>query len=605
MGRGQGAENNENMDSVNWSSMCFPNRAQPGGVDKVRNRGPDFIMKDRLTQKLREIEKEVDDYYKSNPLVNLRFATAAWYFLAFGEEEVLKKQNDARETQLIGDASMKPIWAVGPGQLTPQDNSRIADDLINDLKYPMCWLYKDCEQGGRNPYFYNDRFYKASWDLFKLGSEYRWFVAAFTYGSRGVIGLELRGSTIQPTENIYTDMEYEAYNRLIKPQESQEASASVNPDNLHLLRETIGLSLKIDRDRFKYELNSKIIADTITALIRPTLNAIFLLPGEWEFSRYALEDFRKVFETISAIACIHATARRMATNRGGIRKGYVDSIHLRPFDRLLRQVVRYSGVSELKVQGIFDDLSYGNGDISDLDPALQPLIKLNSEVYAIMPHLWLFSAAERNLTVLLNRLSSQKEIYSKLVDEKEEIMRRRFITGLPKVFRSICGRVADLLPDIDLAIISDSEKTCLLLELKWFIYPAEAREVIEKSKEIEKGISQLRKLKDAFVNNHKPFFEKLNIDSSYRLEGVVVSENWIGHATVQSSEIPVIQAAHLIEKLRCTDSLESVMEWLKARKYLPTEGEHFEVHRFNATIGNWSLGWHGIQPLIRDAFFPL
>ena len=161
------------------------------------------------------------------------------------------------------------------------------------------------------------------------------------------------------------------------------------------------------------------------------------------------------------------------------------------------------------------------------------------------------------------------------------------------------------LPDIDLAIIRDSEKTCLLLELKWFIEPAEIREVIEKSQEIEKGISQELKLKRAFANNNERLLEKLEIDSSYRLEGVVVSQNWIGNAQVQCPEIPVIQADHLIEKLKVAESLQSTMEWLKDRKYLPKEGEDFRVHITTHTIGDWSLKWYRIEPLISEAFFPL
>ena len=275
------------------------------------------------------------------------------------------------------------------------------------------------------------------------------------------------------------------------------------------------------------------------------------------------------------------------------------------FDGLLRQVVRYSRVSESEVRSIFDDLSYGNTGISYPDPALQPLIKLNSEAYAIMPHLWLSSSAERNLTVLLNKLSAEKEIYSKLVNEKEELMKGRFTTCLSaKDFRFIWGSVSGL-PDIDLAIIMDCEKACLLLELKWFIDPAEASEVIEKSEEIEKGISQVLKLKQAFANKHELLLEKLEIDSSYSLEGVVVSENWIGNAQVQSPEIPVIRADHLIEKLKVAEDLQSVMKWLKARKYLPKKEEDFKVHIVSHTIGNWNLKWYRIEPLISDAFFPL
>ncbi len=54
-------------------------------------------------------------------------------------------------------------------------------------------------------------------------------------------------------------------------------------------------------------------------------------------------------------------------------------------------------------------------------------------------------------------------------------------------------------------------------------------------------------------------------------EGAVVSENWIGYGNVQSPDIPVIRANHLIEKLKTTDSLWSTMERLKERKYLPKE----------------------------------
>ena len=74
--------------------------------------------------------------------------------------------------------------------------------------------------------------------------------------------------------------------------------------------------------------------------------------------------------------------------------------------------------------------------------------------------------------------------------------------------------------------------------------------VFNKSKEIKKGICQILKLKQAFAENHKPLLEKLNIDSSYSLEGAVVSENWIGYGNVQSPEVPVIRANHLRKKIR-------------------------------------------------------
>ena len=79
-----------------------------------------------------------------------------------------------------------------------------------------------------------------------------------------------------------------------------------------------------------------------------------------------------------------------------------------------------------KVKSILDDLTYGNRGIKHPDPALQPLIKLNSDFYAIVPSIWMCSAAERNLTALLNKLPSEKEIYRKLVSEKEGPNERTF-----------------------------------------------------------------------------------------------------------------------------------------------------------------------------------
>ena len=477
----------------------------------------------------------------------------------------------------------------------------IVDNFVFDLKEPMNWLYRGCQGGGIAPFAYNDRWHKASQDLFKLGRKYTDFVTAYTFASNNWIELELQGSTIQPKNDLCYGVEYEAYNRLIKTKSSQQALSLVNFDNSP--NDAIMRVLKIKGDRFRYELNPRMVSDMISAIIRPTQDMMFSLPGDWEFSRYSLKDFRAVYEVIAALAGIHLTARKFASDQGCVRLGYPDSIYVLTYDDLLRRTVRYSKLSDEKVQSIFDDLTYGNMGIRHPDPALQPLIKLNSNDYAIMPNLWICSAAERNLTILLNRLPSEKEIYRELVTNKEALMRKSIISDLSdKDFRFVSDGVANL-PDVDLAIVSDSEKVCLLLELKWFIDPAEARKIIEKSEEVKKGISQIQKFKQAYADNNQQLLEKLNIDSNYKLEGVVVSENWIGNGNVQSPDVPVIRSNHLIAKLKTTDSLRSTMEWLKDRKYLPKEGEHFKVHSTTSTIGKWRVKWYSIQLLNRDVFF--
>ena len=539
---------------------------------------------DRVSPELRKIEREIDDYYKSNPLIKLPFATAAWYLLSSAEEYMLNEQID-------GISRIQDIHALG-------------SDFITEIEHSMFWIYHACEQSGQIPFARDNDLYKASKDLFELSQKYDWFIFAYTCasGKDRLLDLELQGSTIQPTGDFFASIEYEAYNILIDPREPEEALLFLNPEYFPV--KAIKESLKIKGDRFHYTLEPKMVADMKTYL-QPLFDRMFILPSWWEFSRYTLGEFRKVFEVICAIAHIHWKAHKMAAKQGVVHKGYVDSLYMMTYGKLIRTVARYSGMSPIDVQSVLDDLTYGNSGITSPVPALQPLIKLNLKYYAIVPNIWICSAAERNFISLINRFPSDKKIYDNYKKKKECIQKDSFETQLSNRGYIFYSGIVGNLSDVDLAIVSHSEKVCLLLELKWFMAPTTGQERIHKSKEIKGGISQILKLKQAFMDNHKPLLEKLGIDSSYRLEGVVVSENWIGYGNVQSPDVPVIRASHLIAKLKATDTLLSTMDWLKDREYLPKEGEHFIVSRPKRRIGNWYLKWYGIQDLCRSVFFPL
>ena len=540
----------------------------------------------RVPDELREVEKKIDNYYKSNRILKLPFATAAWYLMTCSEKRLLE--------QIIRQ------------DLTSQEFSFMVDNLLNDLKHPMNWILNTCEQGGHAPPDYKEHMLKRSWDLLQLGSSYGWFETAYRYASNGWVGLKLNGANIQPTNELFSGQEYKAYNHFMKTYESDATITSIDFDNFDPIEDQTRHLVKVNGDRFDWKPNPQIISKAIE-FTKPVFDYAFTLPTEWQFSRYSLGDYRKVFESISAMAYIHSCARRIAiVEKNCQNNALIDSIYLLTYNELLRRVARYSSLPTEKVRYIFDDLTYGNRGIQIPDPALQPLIKLKTDCYAIMPQLWLSSNPERNLTVLLNKIPSEKESYAKLVHEKENLMRDHFIAELSdKGFRFVYGNVSNL-PDIDLCIINDSEKACLLLELKWFIDPAEIREIMDRSKDINKGISQVCEFKKAFSNNHQPMLKRLKIDSSYRFEGIVVSKNWIGVDYIQSPEVPVIRAIHLIEKLKRAESFQSKLEWLKKRSYLPIREKHFKVRKKTATISKWNLKWSdSIESLIQDDFFPL
>ena len=53
---------------------------------------------DKVSPELRKIEEEVDNYYKTNPLLELPFGVAVWYLLAYYDDlnliELMKTKND-------------------------------------------------------------------------------------------------------------------------------------------------------------------------------------------------------------------------------------------------------------------------------------------------------------------------------------------------------------------------------------------------------------------------------------------------------------------------------------------------------------------------------
>ena len=222
-----------------------------------------------------------------------------------------------------------------------------------------------------------------------------------------------------------------------------------------------------------------------------------------------------------------------------------------------------------------------------------------SNLLIISPNLLLTSSPERNLCALLNRIPHFNSIYSSLTNEKETLMRNSIINHFNgKLFGFWWGKIGEdkSLPDVDLVFINKTEKACLITELKWFISPAEAREVIQRSEEIVKGIKQIRLLQDYFRQNPKQCFDKLNIDSSYKLYWAVISANSIGIVDAQDRAVPVISQKHVIELLDVYNSIKFVGELLRKRKHMPIEDEHYSVISSIISLDNWDLEWHSIKP---------
>jgi hypothetical protein len=545
---------------------------------------------DILSKEIRLAEQQIDAVYESNPLTRLSFAKSVWHVMVVIEDHIFSK-------------------AMGSDELTRFGMEPMIDHYMSIIRRPMFWLRMACSPGGEIPRTANADHYRSAEGLLTLASEYQQFVTVFTHASRGLISLQLKGDTLLPSHVLPKDSRYEAYNRLIKPLDKGLDMATLFA-GLDEIYARLLPTLVIDRAHFSYDLNPSIVKFTMDASEQVNEQR-FSLPDIWRFSRYALSDFKRVYHAVLALAHLQFCARNLAAKLGCENRGLADSVRIVRKYELLNRLARYTGLGREIIRDIISDITFGANQISasKADPTDQPLILLNDDQYVIAPNLWINNAAERNFVVLLNKMPEERDAYLSFVHLKEEVMRERMVGAINnKSWRTWFGTIPGgyELPDIDLAVIDSNEKICIVIELKWFIDPAEARELIEKSEEIEKGVSQLSQLRRAFIEHDKRLLDCLQIDSSYKVAFVLVSENWIGDESEQVPEIPVIREYHLTQKLMRTDGLSETITWLTNRSYLPRENVHYRVVETQPTVGKWKTHWYGLDPLIKeDHFLPL
>jgi len=508
------------------------------------------------------------------------FAEAAWYFLAACDE-------------IHFLSIMKELGGGEPHSIS--ESRSLADNVLVHSKSPMEWIYRKCPPGGSVPSRYSDEAYVAAAKLSQLSRDYLSFESAFSYASWGLVTLSIEGKCIKTAGAMREDARYYAYDRLV----NYDPNLGLKPPSDDSIAKMILGSLRVKGESFSYSLNPR-LAKHVLEWVGSTLDERFSLPSEWKLPDYTLGEFSAVAKVLWALGFIHDQARLFAATSGCKGGGYSNTLLLLDSEELLQRVRRYSGVPLERISAIVADLTYGSRDQNRPDPALQPLIKLNSRVFGIAPSIMLNSSMERNFTVLLNRIPEARAIYTRLNRDKEIVSRSRIVESLAQLDLDFnYGNVPTWggAAEIDLAIVSRTERVCLLLELKSFIAPAEAREIKDRSEEIAKGIKQIRDRCHMYSKNPEALHGFLQTDNTYKYFWAVASENSIGASYVQDSDVPVINLRHFLAHLKRVSSLGQTCDWLERRAYLPVDGVNYREIPIKSTIGQWTIEWYGIQIL--------
>jgi hypothetical protein len=522
-------------------------------------------------QFIRGVEKEIDAKFASSSLKDVGYAQAMWTLLAVNEDDYLAHLN----------------------RLSDGDMHLYADGCMNALTYPLRVCFEQVTENAETVRFeLIDRDYGLAREWLNAAVDYDQFCSMFPMWHRGRLDIIIVDNRLVVQNASNANKQAEAYNRIVR-KEARPDPPAIGADQA--LVDAILSSTTIGTDWFRVNFNPQLVA-RIMEFLGPAMDARHTLPNEWTFNSFSLQQYRRIFLAIQSLMYAWHVARIVMANSGMPALGYKSCVWVVPRQELSARLQRYSGVHRGVVERVIDLLTFG-AQVDSPDIATQPLVDLRNGTYALSPFVWLNTNMERNLCVLLNQIPAEKDRYSILSNEKEAVTRREIIEALVSLgydFRT--GEVKGT--NLDLAVIDRVNRACLCLELKWFIEPAEIREIEHRTNELAKGVQQCKVINNLFGQHDERLIKSvLGIESDYLFLSAVGSVNWIGFGDVQDSDVPIIKVMHLVNKIVESGSLAEAINWLKVRDFLPKEGRDYSIMPMEVSCGEWSATWYCLKPL--------
>ena len=533
-----------------------------------------------VDEKARAAESEIDNAYQREPL------------LSYGYEASI------RATFVAANALLEQARG-----LDLDTYATAVDTVINALKYAVGWIWKARLQPRLiqpigDPVGYAKHF------IF-LAVEYVGMTAAYCHASDDLIDLAVEGRTLRISGALLQQQQYEAYNQLVKSSgrdiQSEVETAIASQERVFAAITGAGMrSVPVER----VPLDHNVLSVSYQAMAG--YDAKFhMLPADWKFHSISLAAFRAVHGLLRAIVY---TWSRVAPIRAR-EPWFVPHAAYQPFAvtraELLSATKLVANVSRAETRAVIELLTYGGSGMMNPDPALQPLVPLPDGRYLLAAPLIMDTAAERNLAVLLNRIPNEKNVYSRLTNLKEAEMRNRIARRLGNRFRLWSGYLdGHDVTNVDLAIVDDVDQSLLFLELKWFIDPAEVRELRDRSKELSKGVEQCKTLL-ALAADSRVALGRVGSGPFRVVAAAVVSANWIGFGNIQDRDIPIINEEHIVRKLQAATTLSEVITWLQQREYLPMPGRDYAAVARPTRVADWILDWYRIDRVNASSFISL
>ncbi|MEJ8674353.1 hypothetical protein [Chromobacterium amazonense] len=275
-------------------------------------------------------------------------------------------------------------------------------------------------------------------------------------------------------------------------------------------------------------------------------------------------------------------------------------------EQLCKEISYLADFNDGNIVSFIEFISYGYKTKTP-DPALQPLIKLEKDIYLIPCIHVLTNNLQRNLLALMARMAPNEFDRQSNLFENEMIKKLSpILQGWPLKYFSREYSINSQKEEIDVLLLDPKEKIILLFELRWMNQPGDAREVFNRIKVCNEKVSQLERKID-FVSNFKEeiilrTFPTTNYNDDadeYSVNGAVVIQGFGGHASNKDC-IPIITLEALEIGTKNITSLTKLYDWIKSLTWLPQENKDFKETIEELAIGDSFLHRPALEILVEQ-----
>lgn len=539
--------------------------------------------------RIREIESEIDHFYKAHPFMSQPYSAAIQYLLIIYEEanrlpillgHHIPLINGFQDLLLIQKPKYSLThsinWASKIGRTMPE---RLIGDIEKDI-------------------------YSPAWDFFNLALVYQMVVSAYTMWSRGIAEAELADDCTVRFKYPIGETRYDMLDSILGLEATKQAFGNAVSYVPYLLKAFSVLAKTVQQTGL-YTISystREIDNQNMMLLTHELLREQTLPPDNWRFYNIKTEDFKSFWSVLTAICILHRGAMHYAETGLRIKGGAVAStIMVRAKSDWIRQISRWSGLDRCKVEEILEYHTYSPIHKKP-DIVLTPFIYVTDKHLALAPTLILTNNLGRNL--LKHLAKNFKDEYDCNSHVFEDKMTSDFLSSMEtppyKVFHKVRIPENLRLPDIDVCLVDVARRQAMICEFKWTIPAAEPSEILEKMEIESKALNQLNMLKNYFYEQPESLSNVLKIDHECEVEKfffVCVMKNCAGTDKMFNKDLPVVNYSIFCKLLNETETLEDAHNKIKERSFLPQENIDFKAVEEEHSVGKFKIIWSGFIPL--------